>query len=67
MNYLPLLDLVEDLVDHTVFVGHLTDFDEAHAAEVRRLMEEIRQRQQDFREAFLQKRRDIMEVLRLWL
>eukprot|EP00435_Cladocopium_sp_Y103_P010311 s2002_g2.t1 len=51
VRYLPLLNLVEELIEQVVFVGNITQFSDAQAKEVLRLIQEIRTEQAVFREA----------------
>ena len=60
-GYLPPLNLVEELIEHVVFVGDLTQFTDLEAAEVTRLIQKIREEQEVFREAFLEARTKSLE------
>ncbi|CAJ1349025.1 unnamed protein product, partial [Effrenium voratum] len=64
-RYLPLLDVVEDLLSQVVFAeGHLVVFSDQETLKVRGLISEIQTRQTDFRQAFYDERRRLLENLK---
>lgn len=64
VRYLPLLNLVEELIEQVVFVGSITQFSDAQKTEVLRLIQEIRAEQAMFREAFFQQRSKCFESVK---